>query len=47
VVFLIGTITAAAAGVLAFLAGSPLPEAVLAAGAAFGASVTFAHSIID
>ncbi|WP_327250099.1 hypothetical protein [Streptomyces sp. NBC_01320] len=46
VVFLIGALVAMTTGALTYVSGNPVPAALLAGGAAFGASVAFAHSII-
>ena len=47
VVFLIGIMAAVGVGSLTYLSGNSLAASALAGSAAFGASVTFAHSIID
>ncbi|MFG3172294.1 hypothetical protein [Streptomyces sp. NPDC048200] len=46
VVFLISLQTAAGTCLLTYVAGNPLATAVLAGGAAFGATVAFTHSAI-
>jgi hypothetical protein len=40
-------VIAAAAGILAYLAGARPPEAVLAGGAACAGAITFLHTLID
>lgn len=47
VILLIGAFVALTAGALTYASGNAFPAALLAAGTAFGASVAFAHSIID
>ncbi|MGW5249862.1 hypothetical protein ACWEQN_40000 [Streptomyces sp. NPDC004129] len=47
VVFLIGIVAAVGVGALTYLSSNSLAASVLAGSTAFGASVTFAHSIID
>ena len=47
VVFLIGLMSAGGVGALTYLSGNSLAASVLAGGTAFGASVAFAHTIID
>lgn len=46
-VLLLGVLVAVGAGVLTVLGGEPPADGVLAAGAAFGASVMFFHKIIS
>ncbi|MFJ4057529.1 hypothetical protein [Streptomyces albogriseolus] len=46
VVFLIGLQAATVTGFLTYAAGSPLATAALSGGAAFGATVAFARSVI-
>lgn len=47
VILLLGTLAATAAGVLTVLAGSPPATGFLAAGAAFIASVSFFHTVME
>ncbi|MGW1376295.1 hypothetical protein ACWD6P_18765 [Streptomyces sp. NPDC002446] len=47
VILLLGVLTAIGAGVLTCFNGGTLPSAALVGGAAFGAGVTFFHTVID
>lgn len=47
VIFLLGALTAVGAGVLTFCNGGTPASATLVGGAAFGAAVTFFHTVID
>lgn len=47
VVLLTSVLVGCAAGVLAHLAGQPLPAALLVAGGAFGATLGLANSLIE
>ncbi|GAU70427.1 hypothetical protein ACFY12_11585 [Streptomyces sp. NPDC001339] len=47
VILLLGVLTALGAGVLTWCNGGTLASAALVGGAAFGAGVTFFHSVID
>ncbi len=47
VIFLLGALTALGAGVLTCVNGGTLASAALVGGAAFGAGVTFFHTVID
>ncbi|MFF3743253.1 MULTISPECIES: hypothetical protein [Streptomyces] len=46
-IFLLGALTAVGAGVLTFVNGGTPASATLVGGAAFGAAVTFFHTVID
>lgn len=47
VILLLGALTALGAGVLTYFNGGTLASAALVGGAAFGAGVTFFHTVID
>ncbi|UYB38256.1 dihydrofolate reductase family protein [Streptomyces sp. Je 1-4] len=47
VIFLLGALTAIGAGVLTFFNGGTPASSTLVGGAAFGAAVTFFHTVID